>query len=190
MPGAEPTGGGLASERGFALVEMLVGVILSLAIIGASITLFVTGLRSEPRAVDRTSQMSSARTFAESVARELRQGGTVQTASATQLSVITYVKRATCAGTAGGPAIPCRVTYTCSSDACTRVSANPDGSGAGIAVEAIDGLSSPNVFSYAPSAGAPTFIGIRLVLDAKEGDDAITIEDGVALRNYGLSEDA
>jgi type II secretory pathway pseudopilin PulG len=174
---------GRFSEQGFALVELLVAAILGLAVIGASVPLFVVGIQGEPKTADRTSQISSARTFAESVARELRQGWSVPTATPSQLSLITYVKRATCSGTAAGPAIPCRVTYTCSADACTRIVANADGTGAGAPVEAIDGLSTPNVFSYLPSSAAPTFIGIHLVLDAESGDDAITIDDGVALRN-------
>ena len=171
------------AESGFALTELLVGSVMALVMIGACITLFTTSLGAEPRTASRAAQMNDARTFAESVSRELRQAWAVPVATAGQLSVLTFVKRATCAGTAAGPSIPCRVTYACASGACTRVVANADGTGASAPAKVVDGLSSANVFTYAPSAAAPTFIGINLALAATGSEDAITLEDGVALRN-------
>jgi Tfp pilus assembly protein PilW len=170
-------------EGGFTLVEMLVGAMIGLALIGSSVALFTVGIQSEPKAASRTAQIQEARTFAESLAREVRQGWGVPTATASQLSVITYVKRAACASTAAGPSIPCRVTYSCASGSCDRYVANPDGSGAGPSVRVVDGLASSNVFSYSPTATAPTFIGFRLAFSATGTEDAITVEDGVALRN-------
>jgi Tfp pilus assembly protein PilW len=174
---------GCGREDGFALAELLVGAMLCLALIGSAITVFTTGLRSEPRAAERTSDIASARTFAESLSRELRQGWEVPTASSGQISIITYVKRATCGGTAAGTAIPCRVTYTCASGECSRVVANPDGTGAGSPVKVVDGLADANVFTYSPSAAAPEFVGIRLSFAASATEDSITLEDGVTLRN-------
>lgn len=173
-----------SNEGGFSLPELLIGALLALGLIGSSVTIFTSGIRSEPRISDRTAQIQQARTFAESVSRELRQGSTVQAANASQLSIITFVKRSTCAGTAAGPAIPCRVTYTCSAATCSRVVANPDGTGAGAPVQAVRGLADTDVFSYSPDAAAPTFLGIRLAMAAADGEDAITIEDGIALRNH------
>ncbi|MGI9021183.1 MAG: PilW family protein [Solirubrobacterales bacterium] len=173
----------VAKQSGFALPELLIGSVLALALIGSSVGVFTTSLRSEPRTSDRSSQVQEARTFAESISRELRQGWGAPVAGPSQLSILTYVKRATCAGSAAGPAIPCRVTYTCVTGTCSRVAANPDGTGAGAAVRVVEGLGDPNVFSYSPTPAAPTFVGIRLVFTADAGEDAITLTDGVALRN-------
>lgn len=173
----------LRDERGFALTELLIGTLLALALIGSAVGLFVTSVRSQPRTSDRAGDIGDARVFAESLSRELRQGVTVAIASPSQLEIVTYVKRASCGGTTAGSAIACQVTYTCSSGACTRVAANVDGSAPGPAVQVVAGLADENVFSYSPDAVAPTYVGIRLAIEAAPGEDAITLEDGVALRN-------
>ncbi len=170
------------------LTELLVGAGLALALIGSCVALFTTGLRAEPRVSTRAAQIADARVFAESLSRELRQGWSIPAAGASQISIVTYVKRATCTGSAAGPSIPCRVTYTCASHSCTRVAANPDGSAPGPPVQVVDGLLDTTVFSYAPSAAAPTFVGIRLAFAAEGPEDAITLEDGVALRNESPSD--
>lgn len=173
----------LRDEAGFTLVEMLVGATIGLALVGSSVALFTTAQKSEPRVVQRTSQIGEARTFAESISRELRQGWSVPVAAPNQISVIGYVKRTTCTGSTPGPSIPCRITYACSAGACTRSVANPNGSGPGPAVRVVEGLADTNVFTYSPSAAAPSFVGIRLSFSATSGDDAITLKDGVSLRN-------
>jgi len=48
---------------------------------------------------------------------------------------------------------------------------------------AVSGLSSNDVFSYSPDATDPTYVGITLVFPAENGEEAITLTDGVALRN-------
>lgn len=170
-------------EGGYMLTELLVAAILAMVVIGSAVMIFTTAVRSQPRITERTSQIQQARTFAESISRELRQGWGATTTATSQLAILTYVKRATCAGAAAGAAIPCRVTYTCSAGACSRVVANPDGTGAGTAVAVVHGLADANVFTYSPDAANPTYVGIRLSFPAEGAEDAITLNDGVAMRN-------
>ena len=170
-------------QRGFTLPELLVASVLGLLVIGSATSVFTAGIRSEPRVSDRAARIQQARAFAEDVSRELRQGWGTPIATSSQLAILTYVRRTTCGGSTVGASIPCRVTYSCTAGACTRVVANPNGSGSGPAVRVVEGLADTNVFSYAPTGSAPTYLGIRIPFPAEGGDDAITIEDGVAFRN-------
>lgn len=172
-----------ADERGFTLTELLVSMMLGLVVIGAAVGFFTTAIRSEPRVSDRTAQIQQARAFAERITRELRQGWGTPTATSSQLSILTSVQRTTCGGDTIGPAKPCRVTYTCTTAGCTRVVANVDGSGSGPTVQVVGPLSTQAVFSYSPSSTAPTYLGLHLVFPAEAGDDAVTVDDGVAFRN-------
>jgi Tfp pilus assembly protein PilW len=183
MPEAAPTGKRAALEDGYTLVEVLVASVLGLVVFGAGVIVFTAAVHSQPQQNARGVQVQHARTAAEAIVRELRQGVEVPAATATQLSVVTYVKSATCGGASAASAIPCRVTYGCASGACTRVEANPDGSAPGPARTVVSGLSSSDVFSYSPTPTAPAWVGITLAFPAGNGDDAITVEDGAALRN-------
>jgi len=171
-------------EAGFTLVELLIAGILGLVVVGAAVTVFTASIRSEPGISSRAAQIQQARTTMERLTRELRQGSGVALASPSQLSINTYVDSATCGGAPSPTAIECRVTYSCSAGECTRSEAQPaDGSAPGPAVVAVSGLSGDDVFSYSPDATDPTFVAIRLVFPAQNGEEAITLTDGVALRN-------
>jgi Trk-type K+ transport system membrane component len=156
---------------------------LGLIIVGVATTVFTAAVRSQPGLNTRDDAISRARTTTERLTRELRQGSTVFTATSTQLAFLTYVHSATCGGAPSSTAIQCRVTYTCTTASCTRVEARPDGSGAGTALPVVSGLSSAAVFNYSPSTGAPKYIGATFVFPGQNGDDAITVSDGAALRN-------
>jgi prepilin-type N-terminal cleavage/methylation domain-containing protein len=171
-------------EQGFTLPELLVATVLGLLVIGAAVTAFTGAIQSQPRVNSQAGAIQQARTTMERITRELRQGSSVPSATASQLSIITYVDSATCGGAASTTAISCRVTYSCSSGTCTRTEAKPDGTLPGPAVRVVSGLSSDNVFSYtAPSSTAPAYVGVTLALPATGGTDAITLSDGAALRN-------
>ena len=47
----------------------------------------------------------------------------------------------------------------------------------------VSGLSSSAVFGYSPDSANPDYVTMRLVFPAEGGDDAVTLEDGVDLRN-------
>jgi len=175
-----------AEERGFTLPELLLATVLGLLVIGAAVTAFTSAIQSQPRINSQAAAIQQARTMMERVTRELRQGSSVPSASASQLSIVTYVHSATCGGAASSSSISCKVTYSCSAGACSRTEARPDGTSPGAAVQVVSGLSSTNVFSYtAPTATAPAYVGVTLAFPAKGGTDAINLTDGAALRNPG-----
>jgi Tfp pilus assembly protein PilW len=175
-------------QGGMSLPEMLIAVTIGLAVVGGAVAAFAVSARSQPRVSDRAGDIQHARSTIEQLTREVRQGSLVTSASATQLSVLTYVDKASCGGPTATTAIQCRVDYTCESGACTRAERNPDGSGSSAAVQVVSGLASSNVFTYSPSAASPTFVGVELSFPAEDGDDSISLADGVALRNYSAPD--
>jgi type II secretory pathway pseudopilin PulG len=170
------------------LIELLVAASLGLIVVGGAMSVFISGVRSEPRTASKVEAIQQARVAMDRVTRELRQGLEVSNPplpSASELAIVTYVKAATCGGAAASTSIPCRVTYSCDGAVCTRTVAQPDGSGASSPVQVVDGLTSPSVFSYEPSAPAdPGYVGIAFSLST-DGGRPVVIEDGVALRNPG-----
>jgi hypothetical protein len=76
------------------------------------------------------------------------------------------------------------VTYSCSSGACTRTEAKPDGTSPGPAVRVVSGLLSTNVFTYTPpTSTAPGYVNVNLAFPPGGAHQGITLSDGVALRN-------
>jgi hypothetical protein len=158
-------------------------MVLGLLVVGVAATVFTAAVRSQPGLVKRGDAISQARFTMERLIRELRQGATVYTATPTQLSFSTYVNSASCGGAHSSSAMVCRVSYTCTATACTRVEAQPDGTSPGSPVTVVSGVSSGDVFSYSPSTGAPKYIAATFSFPGQNGDDAITVSDGAALRN-------
>src|SRR5665811_836960 len=175
------------SERGYTLIELLVAATVGMVVLGGAVTVFVGAVRSEPRTAEQVTAIQQGRVALERITRELRQGTDVTTATASQLAVVTYVKQASCAGAPASSSIACRVTYTCTAGACSRVVAEPDGSAPGAATEVIGGLSTTEVFSYSPSATDPDYVGVSLQFDADRGGAPVALADGVTLRNRGES---
>jgi prepilin-type N-terminal cleavage/methylation domain-containing protein len=168
----------LAGDEGFTLTELLVAMMIGLVVIGAGVMMFTAAIGSQPKQSARLEKVRDARTTSERIVRELRQGRAAPTATSSQLSIETYC---------GGAASPCRVTYTCTAGTCTRVEAQPGGTSPGPATTVVSGLSNGIVFTYSPSSSAPSWVGITLQFPAEGGDDAITVEDGAALRNSASS---
>jgi prepilin-type N-terminal cleavage/methylation domain-containing protein len=174
----------LAGDEGFTLPELLVAMTIGMVVMGAGVLMFTAAVQSQPKASARLDKVQDARTTSERIVRELRQGSEVLIATSDQLSILTWVPKATCGASAADPN-ECwsTVTYTCTAGTCTRVEAQPDGTDEGPARTVVSGLSNAIVFSYSPSATAPSWVGITLEFPAGNGDDAITVEDGAALRN-------
>ena len=179
--------GRLAASEGVTLVELLLATSLGLVIIGGSIGVLVSGIRSEPRLAERSADIQAARVAMENLTREIRQGELVTSATSGQLVLVTNVNSATCGGASSTSVRSCRVTYSCSGGQCTRRETNPDGTGTAPARVVVQGLSSNPVFSYSPSAAAPTYVGITLKFPTGSGDDSITLTDGVSMRNMAAS---
>ena len=175
---------GSRDEGGFTLVELLLAATLSLVVIGGAVAVFTAGVHSEPRVTSRTASIQQARVVMERMTRELRQGASVPTSGASQLATVTYAPSASCTASATEGA--CRVTYTCATGRCTRAVANPDGTAASAATEVVTGISNSSaVFDYDFEAGTGNvrYVQITLTFAAEDGNDGITLRDGVALRN-------
>jgi prepilin-type N-terminal cleavage/methylation domain-containing protein len=172
------------SERGFTLPELLVAAMIGLIVAGAGMTLLVTMVQSQPAVSERAGQVQQGRTMLEVLSRELRQGESVLSPTASGLAVLTYVNSATCGGASASTSILCRVTYACGSTSCTRTEQNPDGTGSATPETVVRGIMGPNVFSYQGTPGDPSYIGIRLVFPTDDGAEAITLDGGAALRNH------
>jgi type II secretory pathway pseudopilin PulG len=167
-------------EGGFTLPELLIATFIAMIVLGAAVTVFTAGIRSQPRVNAQSAAIEQARTAMERMIRELRQGSSVPTASTSQLAIVTYVHDSTC-----GTSTPlCRVTYTCSAGACTRTVARPDGTLSGAPFRVVSGLSSTNVFSYtAPTSGVAASVRVTMSMAGEAGTNAITLSDQAALRN-------
>lgn len=164
------------------LIELLLAAVLGLVVISGAFTMFAGAIHSQPRDSAKVAAMQEARTTADRITRELRQGlEVVPTPASNKLEVITYVKAATCGGAAASTAIPCRVTYTCSGTTCSRVVAQPNGSAPGPSVLVASGLTSSSVFSYSPSTTDPSYVGVTFSLSGS--GQPFTLSDGVTLRN-------
>lgn len=165
------------------LIELLVAAMIGMVVLGGAVTVFIGAVRSEPRTADKVGSIQEGRWAVERMTRELRQGVDVETATATTLELVTYVKQSSCAGGAASSSIPCRVVYDCEEGACTRTVAEPDGSASGPTVQVVDGLSSNEVFAYSGEPEAdPEFAEVRLSFTSREGGPVV-VADGVALRN-------
>jgi prepilin-type N-terminal cleavage/methylation domain-containing protein len=165
-------------ERGFTLIELLVATAVGLVVVGGGLTIFMSGIRSDPRTASQVTAIQQARVTVDRITRELRQGLEIPESTPSRLAIVTYVKAATCGGAAASTAIPCRVTYTCSAGSCTRVVAQPNGTAPGPAVTVASGLASATVFE-----GDPTYVKVTFSFATDDGQPFV-LEDGVALRNF------
>ncbi|HYH60861.1 MAG TPA: hypothetical protein VD766_03250 [Solirubrobacterales bacterium] len=173
----------MAAAGGFTMPELIVVIMVSMILIGGSVTVMTANMKNEPRIAERTADVQGARVAMESLTRELRQGATVVSASGTQLSVITNVNSASCGGAASTEVRSCRVTYSCTSGTCTRRESNPDGSLPSPPQTVVQGIAAGSVFTYSPNSSTPAYVGVKLTFPAADGDDSISLSDGVTMRS-------
>jgi type II secretory pathway pseudopilin PulG len=188
----------MGSEQGFTLAELLISVMLGIVVLTTAVFVFTAGIHVQPRIQKRTMEIQQARTMSERMTRELRQGSNASvSADGSQLMVLTYVPRSTYCNTpatTGSTIARCRVFYRCtaagSTSSCTRIQCPPAmlavGVGCSPPTTVVSGLSTNQVFTFSPQAPGQAYVGVRLAFPAENGEDAITIQDGVALRNPPL----
>jgi hypothetical protein len=179
----------LRGEGAFTLAEMLVSIVLTLIAFSSALMVLNIAQRAQPRISDRGEAIQQGRVWIERLTRELRQGATmVGTPTPSAVSFVTYVQHSACGTAAAGSSIQCRVSYVCTSGTCTRTESSADGSTAGTAQRMVTGLLSNDVFTYTPSATAAEYVGVTLRFpaggEAGETEDAVTLQDGVNLRNF------
>lgn len=170
-------------EAGFTLIELLVATAMALVLVGGAVSVFTSGINNQPRVSDKSARIAEGRVLMERVSREVRQGYGFGVTTSSQLAIQTYVNENPCGGDASTTKRRCLVLYSCLQGTCTRTVREANGTGTALPETLVTGLSSNDVFSYLPGPGTPEYIGLRLIFPATEGEDAITLEDGVALRN-------
>lgn len=173
---AAPATSRLGNEDGFSLPELLVAAMIGLIVAAGGMTFVTTMLKAQPRVTDRAAQIQQGRIMLERVSRELREGDTVENTTAAGLRVHTLAEG--------------WVNYACTAAACTRT---PEG---GTPVVVVQGISDANVFCYAPWSGEtgcsattatdPSYVALRLVFPGEDGGEAVTLDDGIALRNRSV----
>lgn len=192
-------------EQGLTLIELLVASMMSVILLGAVGSMVLSSMRAQPNISERNQDVSSARFVLERMTREIRNGVRIDEATASKVSLLTYVRRTSCGGTppvsSTTPAIKCQVTYQCTTTACTRIEA-ADGVMTGTARTVFSGINSSEVFCYVPSTEADqlacgaakskagtTYVGIRLRMPNPSGSTtALTVSDGASLRNATLTK--
>jgi prepilin-type N-terminal cleavage/methylation domain-containing protein len=180
------------AQAGFTLIEMLIASAMGVVLMGAVVTLIVGALHSQPGISQTAADVQTVRFVTERLTHELREGVVVDKATGSSVSFQTYVRHSTCGGSgmlpSSSPSIKCEVTYTCAGSSCTRIEAAP-GVYTGTPVTIFTGLNnSSSVFTYAPNATTPTYVGVTITIPAKKGSTATTVTDGASLRNATLGD--
>jgi len=181
----------LADESGLTLAEMLVAMTLGVVVMGGVLILLIGAMRSQPRLEKQSTNIQTARFVLERLTREIRNGIVVDKATASSVSFQTYVRHATCGGSAmsasTAAATKCEVTYSCSGSSCSRIETIP-GTYTGTSVTVFSGLNnSASVFSYKPNSTSPTYIEVTLKVPDSTGSGSLTVSDGASMRNATLS---
>lgn len=178
----------LKDETGLTLVELLVASAMSVILVGAACSMLISAVREQPALSKKSQEISTARYVLERMTRELRNGIVVYPgATGSKVEFKTRVRRSTCGGsvqeTPSVPSIECRVTYSCTTTACTRTETAPEVPGSsGTPIPVIGNLDSNKVFNYEPSVEEPSYVGITLHIENPEGEGELTVTDGAGLR--------
>jgi type II secretory pathway pseudopilin PulG len=186
--------GSADAEAGLSLVELLVASAMGVILLGAVGSLLVSAVRDQPKASQKAADIRTARWVLERMTRELRSGIVVRSAGASTVSFETYVRHASCGGSAPlpektSPAIKCQVRFSCAETSCTRTETPPGVLTGGTPVTLFSGLSNAaSVFSYSPTTTEPTYVRVTLSLPSPEGGGgATTVSDAASLRNATLA---
>jgi Tfp pilus assembly protein PilV len=192
-------------EAGMTLIEVLVATTMSVVIVAAATAMLISAVRDQPALSAKAQHVTTARWQLERIVREIRNGVGVETASPSELTIVTQVRRVQCGGEVpsdpAAEAIRCEVTYRCEAGSCTRTEAPPGGEAVGAPTVALSGVSNPaEVFCFVPSTAAdPTecgasqgvektnYVGIKLEVPNPEGRGMLTITDGANLRTRTLT---
>lgn len=184
-----------SGEGGFTLVELLVASMMGVVVMGAVASLVISAVRQQPKISKEAQNVSNARWMLERLTHELRNGrAVVEGSGPSKLVFDGYVRHGTCGGStalaAGSPAIECRITYECSTTACTRKETTK-ASTSGVAKPAFSGLISNQIFTYVPSNSTPataTYVKVTLRFpDQTSSGSPFVISSGASLRNATLA---
>jgi Tfp pilus assembly protein PilW len=176
-------------EGGFTLVELLVASTMGVVVMGAVVSLVISAVRHQPKISKEAQNITTARWVLDRLTHELRNGIAVKEGTASKVSFEGYVRRSTCGGAtnlpASSPAIKCRITYECSTTACSRTETAPETT-TGVARQIFSGIDSNQVFTYVPNAAEATYVKVTLRLPDPGGTGSLVISSGASLRNATL----
>lgn len=177
-------------EGGYTLIELLVAAAMGVVVMGAVVSLVIATVRGQPKISEETQNVSSARWMLERLTHELRNGIAVKEGTASKISFEGYVRHSTCGGATSLPAssaaIKCRITWECSTTACSRMETDPEVT-TGVARPVFSGLSSNQVFTYVPSVANATYVKATLQFpDPTDSGSPLVISSGASLRNATL----
>lgn len=177
-------------EGGFTLVELLVSSAMGVIVMGAVASLVISAVREQPKISKEVQNVSNARWMLERLTHELRNGIAVKEGTASKISFEGYVRHSSCGGKtmlpSGTSAIKCRITYECSTTACSRKETSP-ATTIGVATPVFSGLASNQIFTYVPSVANATYVKATLRLpDPTSAGSPLVISSGASLRNATL----
>jgi Tfp pilus assembly protein PilW len=181
-----------------------VATIMGLIVVGGATAMLISAVRDQPKQQQQADNISTARYELERMTREIRNGVSITTASANNVSFVARVRRKSCGGevltNTTTPAIQCQIVYSCTTSACTRTEREVGKTSGGIPTTIVTGIDSPKVFCFVPSANAdptecgaaksgttPTYIGVTLNVSNPSGGGSLTVSDGASLRSATLS---
>ncbi|HET8956511.1 MAG TPA: hypothetical protein VFN18_12710 [Solirubrobacterales bacterium] len=174
-------------ETGLTLIELLVAASIGIVVLGATSTMLISVVRTQPKISDRAQVASTGRWVLERMTREIRNGVNVRSGSSVSKLIFTaQVRHSSCGSSTelppANPSLECKVTYSCSSTACTRSETTPGAVGSGTPVTVFTGINSEKVFSYSPEVSDAEFVGVTLRFPNPDGGGNFTISDGATLR--------
>jgi Tfp pilus assembly protein PilW len=190
------------SDAGFTLVELLVGMTMSLIIVIAAVAMFTSTLHREPKATATADVLGTARNAVEKMTTELREGEKA-TLSGTSSLVLTTP----CTGAGASTEGTCEDRYQCAREVglstfdCTRTSG-------GTTTTIVKGLANAEVFCVFPTSSSgkecgleltnpelpaserePRYVGITVQFpNHKDATGTTVLEDGAALHNHELAK--
>lgn len=195
----------VGDESGMTLIEMLVASLMSVIIVGASCAMLISAVRDQPALSRKAQNVTTARYQLERIVRELRNSEVLETATPSEVELVSRVQRTTCGGSAqtdpAAEPIKCKVAYRCSGKTCIRSEATMEGSPVGTSAVALSGVGSTSVFCFVPSRETdptqcgepptdgtiPTYVGVNLQVPNPEGPGLLTIADGATLRTAAFN---
>lgn len=176
-------------EAGFTLIELLVASMMGVVVMGAVASLVISAVRDQPKISKEAQNITTARWVLERLTHELRNGIAVKEATPSKVSFEGYVRHTTCGGTTQLPsttaAIKCRITYSCTTTACSRTE-SAVGTTTGTPRQIFSGIDSSEVFTYEPNAAEATYVKVTLRIPDPSGTGSLTVSSGASLRNATL----
>lgn len=171
----------MGDERGVTLIELLVGMTLTLVITSLSLNLLGTAVGGHERAVARADTVAQVQ---EGVARLMRDLHQVTSFNFLSDQVVDVdIRKSPTSSTL------VQVRYDCSQGAaCRRYEAETlppvGGSMDGIpGVVLAEGVVDPRVFTANPDAVNPRWVGVRLELAIEGAEQPVVITDGTSMPN-------